>query len=59
MGVQIFKKAFKLLGRKDALIGLGNELMQVISVVYFEPQMSMIGDFSNMILNSTDMIEDF
>ena len=59
MGVQIFKKAFKLLRRKDALIGLGNELMQVISVVYFEPQMSMIGDFSNTILNSTDMIEDF
>lgn len=59
MGVQIFKKAFKLLRRKDALIGLGNELMQVISVVYFEPQMSMIDDFSNTILNSTDMIEDF
>lgn len=33
--------------------------MQVISVVYFELQMSMIGDFSNTILNSTDMIEDF
>jgi len=33
--------------------------MQVKSVVYFEPQMSMIGDFSNTVLNSTDMIEDF